>query len=92
MTCNPSWPEIVSNIGVGESAKFRPDIVVRVFKPKLKALIEGLTLKKIFGKVEAIIYTIEFQKRGLPHAHILLSLNCLLYTSFNLTLAVAACY
>ena len=75
MTCNPSWPEIVSNIGVGESANFRPDIVVRVFKSKLKALIEGLTLKKIFGKVEALIYTIEFQKRGLPHAHILLSLN-----------------
>ena len=68
----PSWPEIVSNIGIGESANFRPDIVVRVFKSKLKALIEGLTLKKIFGKVEALIYTIEFQKRGLPHAHILL--------------------
>ena len=31
--------------------------------------------RQIFGKVEALIYTIEFQKRGLPHAHILLSLN-----------------
>jgi hypothetical protein len=59
MTCNPSWPEIVSNIGVGESANFRPDIVVRVFKSKLKALIEGLTLKNIFGKVEALINTTE---------------------------------
>jgi hypothetical protein len=54
-----SWPEIVSNIGVGESANFRPDIVVRVFKSKLKALIEGLTLKNIFGKVEALINTTE---------------------------------
>ncbi|WJX85126.1 DNA helicase [Trifolium repens] len=26
---------------------------------------------EIFGKVKAVIYTIEFQKRGLPHAHIL---------------------
>ena len=31
--------------------------------------------KNIVGKVEAVIYTIEFQKRGLPHAHILLTLN-----------------
>ena len=31
--------------------------------------------KNIFRKVEALIYTIEFQKRGLPHAHILLTLN-----------------
>jgi hypothetical protein len=49
----------VGNIGVGESANFRPDIVVRVFKSKLKALIEGLTLKNIFGKVEALINTTE---------------------------------
>ena len=27
-----------------------------------------------FGKVAAYVYTIEFQKRGLPHAHILLIL------------------
>ena len=31
--------------------------------------------KNIFGKVEALIYITEFQKRGLPHAHILLTLN-----------------
>ncbi|PKY36918.1 hypothetical protein RhiirB3_310683, partial [Rhizophagus irregularis] len=27
-----------------------------------------------FGKVLAYLYTIEFQKRGLPHAHVLLIL------------------
>ncbi|KAI9085597.1 hypothetical protein K1719_032440 [Acacia pycnantha] len=31
--------------------------------------------KKIFGVVRAEVYTIEFQKRGLPHAHILLFLD-----------------
>lgn len=75
MTCNPRWPEIVNNIGVGEAPNFRPDIIVRVFKSKLKSFIEGLIQNNIFGKVEALIYTIEFQKRGLPHAHILLTLN-----------------
>ena len=44
--CNPSWPEIVNNIGVGETANFRPDIMVRVLKYILKALIEGLMQKK----------------------------------------------
>ena len=28
MTCNPNWPEIVNNIGVGETANLRPDIMV----------------------------------------------------------------
>ncbi len=31
--------------------------------------------KNIFGKVIAYVYTIEFQKRGLLHAHILIILN-----------------
>jgi hypothetical protein len=48
MTCNPNWPEIVNNIGVGETANFRPDIMVRVFKFKLKALIEGLIKKYLW--------------------------------------------
>ena len=48
MTWNPSWPERVNNIGVGETANFRPDIIVRVFKSKLKALIEGLTQKNLW--------------------------------------------
>lgn len=74
MTCNPRWPEIVESINPC-NANFRPDIVVRVFKCKLKELIDLLCKKQIFGKVEAIIYTIEFQKRGLPHAHILITLH-----------------
>jgi len=75
MTCNPHWPEIVNNIDVGEVSNFRPEIVVRVFKSKLKELIHSIVSKEIFGKVVAIIYTIEFQKRGLPHAHILITLH-----------------
>ena len=74
-TCNPSWPKIVNNIGVGETSNFRPDIMVLAFKSKLKELIEDLIQKNVFGKVEALIYTIQFQERGLPHAHILLTLN-----------------
>ncbi|XP_019167570.1 PREDICTED: uncharacterized protein LOC109163271 [Ipomoea nil] len=56
-------------------AQDRPDIVCRVFKMKLDCLIKEIKYGKLFGPVRAVIYTIEFQKRGLPHAHILLFLQ-----------------
>ncbi|GLT30342.1 hypothetical protein SLA2020_051460 [Shorea laevis] len=39
---------------------------------KLTALLKFIKQRKHFGKQEAIVYTVEFQKRGLPHVHILL--------------------
>jgi len=42
-----------------------------VFKIKLKELINDIHKKHILGRTIARIYVIEFQKRGLPHAHIL---------------------
>ncbi|XP_028752023.1 uncharacterized protein LOC114711760, partial [Neltuma alba] len=50
-------------------------ILCRVFHIKLKALMDTIKKKKIFGTVIADVHTIEFQKRGLPHAHILLFLD-----------------
>lgn len=32
-------------------------------------------MKEFFGPVIAVVYTIEFQKRGLPHVHIILWLD-----------------
>lgn len=34
--------------------------------------MEDLTKKYIFGRVKVHLYSIEWQKRGLPHVHILL--------------------
>jgi len=42
---------------------------------KLKALLDDLLIKHVLRKPVADVYTIEFQKRGLQHAHILLILN-----------------
>lgn len=75
MTCNPNWPEIVELLENVETSNFRPELIVRIFKGKLKELIYLIVTKEIFGKVVAIFYTIEFQKRGLPHAHILITLS-----------------
>jgi hypothetical protein len=43
-----------------------------VFKIKLKELINDIHKKHILEHTIAGIYVIEFQKRGLPHAHILI--------------------
>ena len=72
MTCNGEWDEILENIEPHENASDRPDIVVKVFEGKLKALIRDLTENHILGRCIAYTYVIEFQKRGLPHAHILI--------------------
>ncbi|XP_070037708.1 uncharacterized protein [Nicotiana tomentosiformis] len=75
-TCNPKWPEITRFVESRNlNPEDRPDILSRVFKIKLNRLIKDLRDNHVFGQVKAVIYTIEFQKRGLPHAHILLFLH-----------------
>ena len=74
-TCNPNWREIQENLLPGQAAKDMPDIVARVFKLKLKALLKDLLEDDVLGFGRAHTYVIEFQKRGLPHAHILIILH-----------------
>lgn len=50
-------------------------MVARVFNLKLNKLFDNLLKKHVLGQVVSHTYTIEFQKRGLPHAHILLILH-----------------
>jgi hypothetical protein len=73
ITCNPYWPEIMEALHPGQSAFDRPDIVARVFQLKLRILTDGLRDGSYFGVDRRCSYYIrvtEFQKRGLPHAHI----------------------
>jgi hypothetical protein len=72
MTCNPKWREIVESLPNGLKAYECPDLVARVFNIKLNELLRDLTIKHVMGRVKGYTYVIEFQKRGLPHAHILL--------------------
>lgn len=75
MTCNPEWPEITSELEPGQTAWDRPEIVCRVFNQKKESLIKDITEKGIFGWIKASVYVIEFQKRGLPHCHLLVILD-----------------
>jgi len=69
-TCNPQWPEIKRTFLLGQQPQDRLDLVTRVFKIKLKDLINDIHNKHILGRTIVGIYIIECQKRGLPHAHI----------------------
>ncbi|KAL6645873.1 hypothetical protein ACP70R_017481 [Stipagrostis hirtigluma subsp. patula] len=72
MTCNPNWDEILSELEPGQTPQDRPDLIVRVFRAKLEDLKIQLLKRHVLGRVAAYAYVVEFQKRGLPHAHFLL--------------------
>lgn len=75
MTANPGWPEIRREVLYGQQVTDRPDLVSRVFQLKKKALMHAVLKDGIFGPCVAHVYAIEFQKRGLPHMHLLLFLK-----------------
>ena len=75
MTCNPKWREIEENLLPGQIASDRPDLCTRVFDIKKDCLLDLIEKKEIFGDVLAHVHVIEFQKRGLPHAHMLVTLK-----------------
>jgi hypothetical protein len=72
MTCNPNWEEIKNKLKFGQIPQHCPDLVVRVFRAKLEEMKHQLFEKDNLGMVKAYTYVVEFQKRGLPHAHFLL--------------------
>ncbi|XP_060882070.1 uncharacterized protein LOC132953728 [Metopolophium dirhodum] len=71
-TCNPQWDDIKTNLFEGQTPTYRHDITERVFRQKLKALMDMIIKLRVFGEVRCWMYSIEWQKRGLPHAHILI--------------------
>ena len=74
-TCNPHWKEIQDELFQGQVASDRYDIISRVFHLKHNKLMERLTKGQVFGPHKCFIYSIEWQKRGLPHSHTLLWLE-----------------
>ena len=68
MTCNADWPEILNALLPGQTANDRPDIVARVFGLKLQMMLHDL--RTAFGRSVGLMAAVEWQKRGLPHAHI----------------------
>jgi Helitron helicase-like domain at N-terminus len=77
-TANPHWDEIKaelltdSNGNPTQTWRDRPDLVSRVFRMKYDEMMQDLKKKGVLGDYVAHVSVIEYQKRGIPHAHILL--------------------
>lgn len=71
MTANPQWPEIKRNIEKDEDPNDRAALIHRVFNIKMKAL-ENRLMEGALGTYIAMVRSVEYQKRGLPHLHLLL--------------------
>ncbi|GKC58486.1 DNA helicase [Tanacetum coccineum] len=72
--CNVKWPEIAEYMKdfPGLTTADRADVVDRVFEMKIHQFVKYLRDVKPFGKIIAIVYMVEFQKRGLLHCHTLI--------------------
>lgn len=74
-TCNSSWKEIKDELQYGQKPHDRHDIIARVFRQKQVKFIKAVVKSCIFGEVISWMYSIEWQKRGLPHSHNLIWLK-----------------
>jgi hypothetical protein len=89
LTANSHWTEITDRLLPGQTAFDRPEVVDQVFHAKLQKTIHNIKNGSYFGhgvdsngkhvsighKVVYIMYVIEYQHRGLPHAHIVLQFD-----------------
>jgi hypothetical protein len=75
-TANPRWCEVEEALLPNQTPPDRPDIIARVFQMKLESLIDDIMQKKIFSHALGYVYTVKYQKRGLPHAHLIVFLHC----------------
>ncbi|CAN1151782.1 ATP-dependent DNA helicase PIF1 [Linum perenne] len=78
-TCDVYWPEIQYMTDLvkqsGRRDPNRADVTARVFKLKLNQLMYEVKKKGYIRQMYRLCSRYEFQKRGLPHAHILLFLS-----------------
>ena len=74
-TANPRWKEIGHELLPGQKAFDRPDLIARVFQLKKKEMLRLIKSENIFGRFRGDVYTIEYQKQGFPHMHLLIFLH-----------------
>ena len=74
-TANGQWEDTKASLFEGQDPLRRPDMVVRLFHAKLEEFKNDILKKQKMGRVKAYSYVIEFQKRGLPHVHMVVWLD-----------------
>ena len=64
---NPKWPEILESLTPGQQPRDSPNLLVSFSSGNQNLLM--ILKDDCFGCLEAWLYSIEFQKRGLSYAH-----------------------
>lgn len=91
-TCNGDWLEIRSRLRPGQTYTDIPVVVCRVFKQKLSRLMSLFrTMFPNAGRLLYAIQRVEFQKRGLPHVHILLKYSKECTSADDINHVISAC-
>ncbi len=71
ITANPHWKEVLEALSPGEKPEDRFDLVSSVFHLKIKAFLHKVEKGHLLGDCKAYSGTVEYQKRGTPHLHLL---------------------
>jgi len=74
-TANPKWEEIERKLLPHQSVADRADLVARVFNLNVRDVLDQIRHKEVFGPWLGWVWTIEYQKRGLPHLQLLVFLK-----------------
>jgi len=81
ISANPEWPDIKSRLLHSSQTAYDVTLIVaRVFRARLEKAMDELKSK--FGDLLYTIRVIEFQKRGLPHCHMVLKVCFFLWSLF----------
>jgi hypothetical protein len=76
VTSNPGSEGILSNLFPGQTPLERDDIICRAFEGMfVHHFLVDLTNNHVLGVPLSWVYTKEYQKRGLPHIHLLLTMR-----------------
>jgi hypothetical protein len=57
---NPKWKKVTAALFTDQTVANRPNIIARVFRAKLKDLIDQIRNGEIFGNVPALVYTVKY--------------------------------
>jgi hypothetical protein len=73
---NPYWPDYQALRG-GDRNFADSAAMALVFRARLNSLVKHLTARRTLGDIRGLLWRLRSQKRGFPHAHLLL------WTDFN---------
>ena len=89
-TLDTGCMEVKMYLKNGQQCYDRPDVLNRVFHAKYTDIIKDITKNEIFGKCNGYVSSVEFQKRGAPHVHIIFWLDNFHMTPHNIDNIVSA--